>query len=87
MELIKLKYLLKPVTFRPFQNASPEVVKVLTGNKCECSQAQRSVDKERGEKVIFYVILMFTHNVTCLSNRVREGREKEAINQDGFVDN
>jgi Rab family, other len=26
-------------------------VKVLAGNKCECSAAQRAVDKERGEKV------------------------------------
>lgn len=33
------------------ENASPDVVKVLAGNKCECSATQRMVDKERGEKV------------------------------------
>jgi len=33
------------------ENASPDVVKVLAGNKCECSTTQRMVDKERGEKV------------------------------------
>lgn len=27
------------------------MVKVLAGNKCECSATQRMVDKERGEKV------------------------------------
>lgn len=32
------------------QNASPDVVKVLAGNKCECTQAQRMVDKDRGVK-------------------------------------
>lgn len=26
-------------------------MKILAGNKCECSVAQRAVDKERGEKV------------------------------------
>jgi Rab family, other len=34
-----------------FQNAAPDVVKVLAGNKCECTAAQRAVDKERGDKV------------------------------------
>jgi hypothetical protein len=33
------------------QNAAPDVVKVLAGNKCECTAAQRAVDKERGDKV------------------------------------
>ena len=33
------------------QNAAPDVVKVLAGNKCECNPPQRAVDKERGEKV------------------------------------
>lgn len=33
------------------QNAAPDVVKILAGNKCECSAAQRAVEKERGEKV------------------------------------
>lgn len=33
------------------ENASPDVVKVLAGNKCECSATQRMVDKDRGEKV------------------------------------
>lgn len=34
------------------ENASPDVVKVLTGNKCECNPPQRVVEKDRGEKVI-----------------------------------
>ena len=33
------------------KNAAPDVVKVLAGNKCECTAAQRAVDKERGDKV------------------------------------
>ena len=36
------------------ENASPDVVKILAGNKCECTTAQRAVDKERGEKVMRY---------------------------------
>lgn len=34
-----------------FQNASPDVVKILAGNKCECLPTQRMVDKDRGDKV------------------------------------
>lgn len=34
-----------------FQNASPDVVKVLVGNKCEAA-TNRAVDTERGQKVI-----------------------------------
>ncbi|KAK4311600.1 hypothetical protein Pmani_016888, partial [Petrolisthes manimaculis] len=33
------------------RNASPEVVKVLAGNKCEVNNHQRAVDKERGQKI------------------------------------
>lgn len=33
------------------ENASPDVVKVLVGNKCEAPATQRAVDKERGQKV------------------------------------
>lgn len=33
------------------ENAAPDVVKVLAGNKCECLPAQRMVEKERGDKV------------------------------------
>lgn len=33
------------------QNAAPDVVKVLAGNKCEAPPTQRVVDKERGMKV------------------------------------
>lgn len=33
------------------ENAAPDVVKILTGNKCECNPPQRAVDKDRGEKV------------------------------------
>merc|ERR1711874_868297 len=33
------------------ENASPEVVKVLAGNKCEVNTHQRAVDKERGQKL------------------------------------
>ena len=33
-----------------FQNASPDVVKVLAGNKCDAT-TQRAVEAERGEKV------------------------------------
>lgn len=33
------------------ENAAPDVVKILAGNKCECTPTQRSVDKDRGEKV------------------------------------
>lgn len=33
------------------ENASPDVVKILAGNKCECLPSQRMVDKDRGDKV------------------------------------
>jgi hypothetical protein len=35
------------------QNASPDVVKVLAGNKCDAT-TQRAVEAERGEKVRIY---------------------------------
>lgn len=43
--------LIKLSGFFLFKNASPDVVKILAGNKCECNTSQRAVDKERGEKV------------------------------------
>jgi hypothetical protein len=46
-----------------FQNASPDVVKILAGNKCECSSAQRAVDKEKGEKVILRADVNAFHKV------------------------
>lgn len=33
------------------QNAAPDVVKVLAGNKCEATPTQRMVEKDRGVKV------------------------------------
>jgi hypothetical protein len=30
---------------------------VLAGNKCECTAAQRAVDKERGDKVRYFKLL------------------------------
>lgn len=33
------------------QNASPDVVKVLVGNKCEVVGIQRAVTADRGQKV------------------------------------
>lgn len=44
-----------------FQNASPDVVKVLAGNKCEAPATQRMVDKERGQKVNKIYTIIFAH--------------------------
>lgn len=49
--------LLSPVTGQMImyiftQNAAPDVVKVLVGNKCEATPTQRMVEKDRGVKVI-----------------------------------
>lgn len=45
-------------------NASPEVVKVLAGNKCEVSSQQRAVDKERGQKLAESFDMPF-YEVSC----------------------
>lgn len=45
------------------QNASPDVIKVLAGNKCD-NDSLRAVDKADGEKVSTYIIIIlyyFTH--------------------------
>lgn len=42
------------------ENASPDVVKVLVGNKCEAPATQRAVDKERGQKVFKFLLLIFS---------------------------
>ncbi|XP_042877725.1 ras-related protein Rab-8A-like [Penaeus japonicus] len=46
------------------ENASPEVVKVLAGNKCEVSSQQRAVDKERGQKLAESFDMPF-YEVSC----------------------
>lgn len=43
------------------ENAAPDVVKVLAGNKCECLPAQRMVEKERGDKVTINEKWKFFH--------------------------
>ena len=48
------------------QNASPEVVKVLAGNKCEVNTQQRAVDKERGVKVRTHVNKYEVFSKVCL---------------------
>ncbi|CAL4061781.1 unnamed protein product, partial [Meganyctiphanes norvegica] len=47
------------------ENASPEVVKVLAGNKCEVNTHQRAVDKERGQKVILESFDIPFFEVSC----------------------
>lgn len=39
------------------QNASPDVIKVLAGNKCD-NESLRAVDKADGEKVIILLLLL-----------------------------
>ena len=56
--------MLSSLTILYFKNAAPDVVKVLAGNKCECTVAQRSVDKERGEKVILFFKILLNHLIT-----------------------
>ncbi|GLV41302.1 RabX4 [Carabus blaptoides fortunei] len=68
------------------ENASPDVVKVLVGNKCEAT-AQRSVDAERGQKIADNFEMPF-FEVSCkdninieaafltLARKIREQREK-----------
>lgn len=75
------------------ENASPDVVKVLAGNKCECSSTQRMVDKERGEKIAENFEMPF-FEVSCKSNinieeaflalarKIREQREHRGDNFD-----
>lgn len=53
-----LSYWLKNIQ----ENAAPDVVKILAGNKCECSAAQRAVTKERGEKVYISIISRLSTN-------------------------
>ncbi|XP_017488402.1 ras-related protein Rab-13 [Anastrepha obliqua] len=75
------------------ENASPDVVKVLVGNKCECSATQRAVDKERGEKIAENFDMPF-FEVSCkcninieeaflaLARKIREQRERRGDNFD-----
>ncbi|XP_039948443.1 ras-related protein Rab-8A [Bactrocera neohumeralis] len=75
------------------ENASPDVVKVLVGNKCESSATQRAVDKERGEKIAENFDMPF-FEVSCkcninieeaflaLARKIREQRERRGDNFD-----
>lgn len=45
-----------------FQNAAPDVVKVLAGNKCEATPTQRMVEKDRGVKVRNDLYINFLSN-------------------------
>lgn len=65
------------------QNASPEVVKVLAGNKCEVTNQQRAVDKERGLKVgmslfqagvLVQIYVSGAFVKTCIAVKVTAGR-------------
>lgn len=66
------------------ENASPDVVKILAGNKCECMPSQRMVDKDRGDKVskqspfhtiqiITYLLLFVPVDCRQLRNAVLRG--------------
>ncbi|CRK98186.1 CLUMA_CG011551, isoform A, partial [Clunio marinus] len=75
------------------ENASPDVVKILAGNKCECSTARRAVDKERGEKIAETFDMPF-FEISCkqninieecfltLARSIREQREHRGENFD-----
>ncbi|XP_055621876.1 ras-related protein Rab-8A [Toxorhynchites rutilus septentrionalis] len=75
------------------ENASPDVVKVLAGNKCECNPPQRAVDKERGDKIAENFDMPF-FEVSCkqniniedafltLARKIREQREHRGENFD-----
>ncbi|KAJ9591418.1 hypothetical protein L9F63_002024, partial [Diploptera punctata] len=70
------------------ENASPDVVKVLAGNKCDAT-TQRAVEAERGEKIAENFDMPF-FEVSCkdnvnieeafltLARRIREQRERRA---------
>ncbi|GFG37520.1 hypothetical protein Cfor_09581 [Coptotermes formosanus] len=70
------------------ENASPDVVKVLAGNKCDAT-SQRAVDAERGEKLADNFDMPF-FEVSCkedvnieeafltLARRIREQRHRRA---------
>ncbi|XP_049770437.1 ras-related protein Rab-8A-like [Schistocerca cancellata] len=70
------------------ENASPDVVKVLAGNKCD-AVAERAVDAERGQKIAENFDMPF-FEVSCkqninieeafltLARRIREQRERRA---------
>ncbi|XP_055377564.1 ras-related protein Rab-8A [Condylostylus longicornis] len=73
------------------ENASPDVVKVLAGNKCECTASQRMVDKDKGEKIAETFDMPF-FEVSCkqninieevfitLARKIREQRERRGDN-------
>ncbi|KAJ6641120.1 Ras-related protein Rab-8A [Pseudolycoriella hygida] len=75
------------------ENAAPDVVKVLAGNKCECLPAQRMVEKERGDKIAENFDMPF-FEVSCKNNinieesfltlarQIREQREHRGENFD-----
>ncbi|XP_055324895.1 ras-related protein Rab-8A [Sitodiplosis mosellana] len=70
------------------ENAAPDVVKVLAGNKCEAPATQRAVDKERGMKIAENFDMPF-FEVSCkqninieeafltLARKIREQREQK----------
>uniref|UniRef100_A0A6B2EHB6 Ras-related protein Rab-1 n=1 Tax=Phlebotomus kandelakii TaxID=1109342 RepID=A0A6B2EHB6_9DIPT len=75
------------------ENASPDVVTVLAGNKCECPPAQRMVEKARGEKIaenfdipFFEVSCKQNVNIEesfiCLARRIRDQRDRRGENFD-----
>ncbi|XP_031617749.1 ras-related protein Rab-8A [Contarinia nasturtii] len=75
------------------ENAAPDVVKVLAGNKCEAPVTQRAVDKERGMKIAENFDIPF-FEVSCkqninieeafitLARKIREQREQNGNNFD-----
>uniref|UniRef100_A0A1B0DCL2 Uncharacterized protein n=2 Tax=Phlebotomus papatasi TaxID=29031 RepID=A0A1B0DCL2_PHLPP len=75
------------------ENASPDVVTVLAGNKCECPPTQRMVEKARGEKIAENFDIPF-FEVSCkqdvnieesfitLARRIRDQRDRRGENFD-----